>query len=296
MADITTFVQIADLAVLDSELGQLSFAEVKEGERNHRYLEALEVMEKNPSPEFIRRFHEQEGEHGLAQLKRMAKQATRMKQVAEILNTGTGIDPICDRPIHIPDKPFDIEDWDSQLREVVEESKKKGWAISVVDGALFIGAYRGKMAGVGRHIFKAWFDLECKGKPFPWLNLMQCMETPLALPLFSRLTLSEDMIFDLLFGRCRVYVGINLDALISLIARYGVTVRWASRKESAKHAKDSLQIDHRSIFCNKGDREIVLGDGHLVRMAFHGVSPDSAAKMISSFGDMDFGSIQNVTA
>ncbi|MFT3828407.1 MAG: hypothetical protein QM691_01745 [Opitutaceae bacterium] len=287
MTDITTFIHTGDLVIRDPAMGELSFAEVKEGEKNHRCLEALKFLKKTPCPMYLKKFAVDEGRHAVDQLMRMAKQADRMGNVAQILDTGRGKDPVLGMEVRIPDLPFEHDDWDSRLGAVIECSKERGWAIDVIDDTLFLGAYRGAMQNLGPAVFQSWFSNSCSGKAFPILNLMQCMEVPLALPVFSR-NLSTESIFDLLFGRCRVYVGINLDGLIKNIESLGVRARWASRKETGRLNKNGQAVlfEHRAIVCENGKDNCVIGDGLLLRMAFHGLTPRSSADLIArTFSD-----------
>ncbi|HEY0864648.1 MAG TPA: hypothetical protein VGD97_11130 [Lacunisphaera sp.] len=280
MADVTTFIHIADLAVLDSKKGALSFAEVKEGDKNHRYLDALHFLAKTPCVHFLQQFHQEEGKHGIEQLERMAKQAHRMGQVSDILSKGMGEDPFLNQMVHVPDEPIDVTDWEENLRNVIENSKARGWAIDVIEDVLFLGAYRGDMQKVGPMVFGGWFKNSCDGKSFPVLNIMQCMQSPLALPIFAR-SIKPEAMFDLLFGRCRVYLGINLDKLMGLVEARGAKARWATRKESAKiPAQGAVMVDNRAIFFEKGDAKVTFGDGLLMRMAFHATNPSSIADVV----------------
>lgn len=94
--------------------------------------------------------------------------------------------------------------------------------------------------------------------------------------------LGEEQIFDLLCGRCAVYIGLQLEGFIRLAERRGVSIRWSSRKEAAKLApgKDFFKVDNRTLLHGTGDDKVVLGDGLFVRILFHGTTPESIVAAI----------------
>ncbi len=290
LADITTFVQMGDLVVTDASSGQLSFVEVKSGKKNREYFEFLQKFAQSPCVELVGDFCRAEGGHGLAQLERIGKQAAKMEQTSTILKTRKGVDPHLNVNVRIPDKPIEISDYDARLRAVLDNSKEKGWAIDVIDDCLFIGAYRSGIKLPGLVAFRVWFDECSDGKRFPVVNLMQCMEMPLALPVFNR-ALTEEQMFDLLFGRCKIYLGIQLNKLMGLITELDVSTRWSSRKEAGKVGlgRNVVRVENRVIVCERSGNSQYVGDGFLTRIAFHGMEPKSIAKMIRRM--LDYGPI-----
>ena len=79
-------------------------------------------------------------------------------------------------------------------------------------------------------------------QPFAWARRICNVEyslveqSPLALaPILPGL--SSDHVFDLIFGRCSLFLGIDLGSFIGLAKENGFLVRWSSRKEAARLLK-----------------------------------------------------------
>lgn len=283
LSDLTTFVQIGDPVVTDEESGKIAIVEVKEGRKNHEYLEALQLFADPKCGSFQKHFYEQEGKKGMDQLFRLAKQQDRMANMARILKTGKGREPFRENAmVTIPEQPVETEVTDHAISSLVDKLKTKDWAIDVVDNCLFVGAYKGGMLPVAEAAFQMWFKLEAEGRSFPVVNLNHCMTLPLALPIFSR-HLSESTKADLLFGRCKVILGLQLNGFIALLNELGGLARWGTRTESARANRngDALMVDHQAIlFRGINGADGVIGDGVLVRIFSHGIAPSSLAKAL----------------
>ncbi|MHB8057274.1 MAG: hypothetical protein ACYDHC_05195 [Desulfuromonadaceae bacterium] len=287
ISDLTSFVQVGDLLVMDADAG-LAIVEVKEGEKNKKLMEFAHFLSESKCERALHYFSKEEGVKSFEQLGRMLRQNARMSHVEELMNSGMSRDPDTDIEFRIPDDPLPLNTYDDCLTEAIESSKAKGWAIAHVDDCLFIGAYRDKARLLGKEIFRLWFE-QCGGKEgFPITNLISCMQVPLALPVFSREIPREHM-FDILFGRVVVYLGINMDAFIELCRANGLDARWSTRKEAAKlHQQAKHKAYHPWTFNNQallvGSNNNLgpISDGLFVRMLFHGTSPLSAVALLQA--------------
>lgn len=287
ISDLTTFIQIGDLLVIDPDEG-LTIIEVKEGEVNKKILEFKEFIGESQCPRAIQYFLENEEDKTVRQLERTLRQDARMAHISQLLNSGRSTDPDTKQDIFIPDEPLPMDSWDEELASVIEKSKTSGWAISTTDECLFIGAYREKMRFAGPYAFDVWFD-GCGGKPgYPKMNLMSTMAIPLALPIFIR-SLPIESIFDILFGRVVVHVALQIDVLIEICKKQGLDARWSSTKEAGRmrnnpQAKPWI-FENKMVMVGKGDNIGPISDGLFLRIFGHGITVASAAEILGALSN-----------
>lgn len=282
ISDLTSFIQVGDLLVFDPEKG-LTIAEVKEGSMNAKIGDFMQLYMESHCDRALYHFAKHEGEQAVKQLQRMTRQASRMSHVAAVLGTGHGVDPDTNEEIRIPEPFFPIETWDERLNHTLQQANSKGWAIDVIDNCLFLGVYVSDHMRIGGHIiFNTWFD-QMGGTPeCPRSLLIDCMQHPLALPLFSRNISDEDK-FDVLFGRKQVCMGICIASLLSECEKAGFSVRFATNKEQGRlnqTGKRPYKHQGKVVFIEKGNNEIVLMDGIFLRVMFHGQSPIAVIRTI----------------
>jgi hypothetical protein len=281
IADLTTFVQVSDLMLTDPLGDGLGFIEVKSGPANE---EALKVVHANDEHDFERELHEfarKHGKKGIQQIGRILRQMRRMAHVNEVISTGNGTDPDSGYAVHVPDETLQLENYDTELSALLERAHKMGWAIDVIDDALFVGAYAGSSGRLGRAAFRVWLEAEGWKPGYPATNILQSMYAPLGLPVFSR-KLEVEQIFDLLFGRSFILLGLHLDRFIASARKTGLPMRWSTRKEAARLSKRSM-----GLFVNNCvpivDREggpVAVGGGIVDRIFFHGVRPRSVIYLL----------------
>jgi hypothetical protein len=286
MSDLTSFVQIGDLLVRDPDTG-LQIVEVKEGPVNERILQFVHSSD-TQCQKARAYFLEKEGERTFGQMGRMLRQKERMAHVAEVATNGDSIDPDTGNRVFVPDEPLVLKSWDEALVAVLEDSRRSGWAIEVVDNCLFLGAYREQFRLVGPDLFRAWLGGEPEHKGYPSTNLIQSMSDPLALPIFSRHLPAEHK-FDILFGRAVVHVGLHVDAFIELCNESGLPARWSTRKEAGRFLQKRFGpwlLDHRAVLTGDGPAQGPIADGSFCRMFFHGTRPITIVEMLGRLGEL----------
>jgi len=104
----------------------------------------------------------------------------------------------------------------------------------------------------------------------------------LALPVFNRQIPHEKM-FDLLFGRLQICMGVNVEAFLAKCQREGITVRSGTNRETSQLEQLGGRLyrhNGKSIFLGNGKVEMGLADGVFLRMLFHGQKPISLIKAI----------------
>ncbi len=280
ISDLTSFIQIGDLLEYDPKKG-LTIVEVKEGEMNAKIGDFMDFYIHSQCDQALHYFAQQEGEQAIKQLQRMSRQMNRMLYVTSVLSTGNGVDPDTNEQVKIPEPFFPIETWDNQLTHTLNKAHDKGWAIDIIDNCLFLGVYASEEMRIGGHIiFNHWFDSSGGTPECPRRRLIDCMYSPLALPIFSR-DIPDEYKFDVLFGRKQVCMGICVGALLDECKKLGFSIRFATNKEQGlldKTGRRQYKHNGKSIFIGDGKKEMVLMDGIFLRIMFHGQTPMSVIK------------------
>lgn len=282
ISDLTSFIQVGDLLVYEPEKG-FEIVEVKTGHMNERIANFMNFHSESQCDIALRQFANVEGAQALKQMERMRRQIDRMSHVSSTINTGRGVDPDTKETVIIPEEYFPIESWDYLLNSALKRADATGWAIDVIDNSVFIGVYTGKhMLHSGHVLFNGWFDKSGATKECPRTRLIDCMWTPLALPIFNR-NISDKHKFDVLFGRSQVCMGICIESLLSECKEAGLAVRAATNKERGTLEQKGVRYykyKGNAIVISNGNNEITLMDGLFLRVMFHGQRPISLIKTI----------------
>ena len=280
ISDLTSFVQVGDILQFDPSKG-LSIIEVKEGETNKRISDFIHFYSESSCQRALYYFAEQEGKSGTKQLGRMLRQAARMSHFAEIKLRGFSIDPDNKQRVIIPEEYILTDSWDAELNDTIEKANTNGWAINIIDNCLFIGCYAEQHMRAGGHIiFNGWFE-KCGGSnQCPRSRLIDSMFIPLAMPLFL-LHIPPESIFDFLFGRMQLCMGISVEKLMSECVNQGLSVKMATKKETAKlKQKGGVPYIYKgqAIIISLESKSLILSDGLFLRSMFHGQKPVSVIK------------------
>jgi hypothetical protein len=278
ITDLTSFVQLGD--ILASIPGMpLRLIEVKEGRHNHELLDLLAyARQEDVFDSKLEHLLVSSSQKTIDQLFRMTRQAARASHVAELINHGVSINPDTSNTHLIHEDEVAIASWSDEIHSLIEESVRKGWAIAVVDDCMFIGAYSNqKMIQVAHVVFNSWFE-SCGGEmESPRESLFDSMRHPLALPLFNQ-DLRTDWMFDLLFGRLHICMGINVEAFIIACLRAGIEVREGTKRETSRALQmklDPVLFNSRVVFMKAGATEYQITRGIFLRIMYHSQRPVS---------------------
>ena len=275
ISDLTSFVQVGDLLTLE-ESGGFAIVEVKEGSKNRKIQDLLKVFAESGCERVLYDFAEQGGQKSVEQLGRTLRQAERMSYVIDVMSTGTAIDPDTKKTLRIPDEFVVLNTWDDELNRVLTESAIKGWAISVIDGCLFVGCYaESSMKMAGHMVFNVWFDEFGGTEKCPRATLLDGLQYPLALPVFLR-NIPPEFKFDILFGRKQLCMGVNVEMFLEQCKKHGLRVRDASNKEATRlDQSGNRPYRHKGkvVFIGNSQTEMALMDGIFLRTMFHGQRP-----------------------
>lgn len=285
ISDLTSFVQVGDILASIPGQGMVTI-EVKEGKENKRIADFLKFYSETHCDRAFELFVSQSGPKSVKQLERMLRQADRMSHFQEVVSTGLSRDPDTGHTVRIPNEKIFIDTWDEELRTILENDAGKGWLIDVVDDSLFVGAYFDpKMIAAGHVAFNSWFDQSGGTARCPRARLVDAMRMPLALPIFSR-QIPEERMFDLLFGRIHVCMGVNVEALLTKCKKAGLQVESLSRRKTSqlqqKGLHPYLHNDQAVTIGNGSGNDMVIYDGIFMRMLFHGQRPVSLIQALLS--------------
>lgn len=282
ISDITSFIQIGDLLIVDlkKDGSSIGICELKEGKENEHIRGFLDFLYTAKCDRALYLFAKEEGITKYEQLKRMAKQDLRMMQSIDIINNGRGLDPATNKNVIISDDVFTLEHFDHIVSSLLTKSEEKGWAIDIVDECLFIGVYSGKFPG--NKAFRGW--LEPFKITYPRIDFRNSFFVPLSLPPFL-LPFSEKDLMHLVSGDKRILMCLDYDKWFEIGKKFGLESRWLSRKETGKllyscRPFKPFTYENKAIEFSIGEVSGNLYDGILGRIFYELVTPSSAIKFI----------------
>lgn len=283
ISDLTSFIQVGD--ILASIPGMpLKIVEVKEGKHNHTLLEVMTKAGRGEISEAdVIKLIKDSNQKTIEQLLRMSRQIDRASHVTELMSSGQSIDPDTSYTHQIPEKEVPIGSWSEDVNSLIKEAHGKGWSIGIVDDCLFLGVYSNPKVIQAAHIaFNAWFDSCGATMQCPRGTLIDSIRMPLALPPFNQ-DLPHESMFDTLFGRLHVCIGVNIKALVMACIRNGIEVRSGTKRETSRAQQMKLEpliFENRSVFMKAQGREVQISQGIFLRMMFHSQRPISLIKAI----------------
>lgn len=277
--DLTSFIQVGD-AIIFIPREKTILVELKEGKTNNKVFQLLNEFItadcKYPAYQALMsetpKFQEQ--------FRRDIKQFHREIQVLNTLNNGQGKDLLSNLDVIIDSSEEIILDtYIDTVRNLMEQSDKKGHAISVVEECLLIGVYKTGKFPSG--VFDIWAkSLNIK---MPVIDFRQSLFDPLAYPIYLH-SLPEKHILDIISGREIVKFTIDIEMWLETFKDDGITYRWLSKKETAqingkfKGNQGIFSLEGRGVELknNEGLKQD-LGEGIFSRM-FTGLNTPSSLK------------------
>lgn len=261
--------------------------ELKEGKINDQiktFFESIEQAGKDITEEDLK---EKFDEKTIKQIKRMQRQQQRAFRAVDVINNDKGIDPVSGDNIVINTPKIQTEYYYEELIKLQEDLKNKIWAYTVVDTCLHIGMYRDEgivMAGFAiEEILKAETENYIV---IDWLSITHNLSEPLFAKPFS-----PEFIIDLLTGKIKVIIGLNLDALIYTFNVFGLESRWLTPKETTKKSQTAIRegifvVNKRAIVVSFPDgQEVIIYGGTLTKILYDNIRPSSIATSILSLAD-----------
>lgn len=269
ISDLTSFIDIGDILLIENY--KVTSIEVKEGKKNKEIFDFLfGKNEKTSSYKIDDKFIEQ--------TIRVAKQAERGNKLSSLLKNENGKDTFTDHNMKVS-KEIMLESYSDTVNKLFLDLKNKDWAYTIFEDIITIGLYQKKNIHMGypliKHINKVTYN-----KEFPVVDYLQTLKIAISEPITYR-KFPKDKIFDILFGRIKIILSINLDNFIKLCVESNLTARYLSAKETMnlkkKNGLSAYEFNKQNIII---DERIILSDGLIVRMLFDFVKPSSIIKFL----------------
>lgn len=287
ISDLTSFVQIGDLLVRHGKV--IAIMELKEGKVNDLITDFFKKVDKAGEEITDDDLKEKFDETTIKQIKRMQRQQQRAVRATDVINNDKGIDPVSGGNIIVSTPKYFTEHYHEELSKLQEDLKTKIWAYTVIDTCVHIGMYRDKgimMAGIA--IEATLKELTENYIIVDWLSITHNLSEPL----FGK-PFSPDFIIDILTGKVKVIIGLNLDALIETFNYFGLKTRWMTEKETAKSKQTAVRdgmviINKRGLMVTlPSGQEVIISGGTLSKIMYDSIKPSSVAVAMLSIDNLD---------
>lgn len=282
ISDITGYIQLGDLLVKHKEI--IGILELKEGKVNDQIAEFLQKLEKESKElnqdELSKHFDKKTAK----QITRVHKQKQRAIQATEIINTDKGIDPSSGKPIVLSTPKVHTENYHVELEKLHRDLSSKAWSYGVVDSCVLIGMYRDEALPMGPFLIEQ--ILKSQTEDFlvtDWHSIVDNVSEPIFLKPFS-----PDFIIDVLIGKIKVIVGLDMNELINQFNKRGLPTKWLSRKEAGKIKSENnngstIFINNKCVsFTLPKQGEIIMGGGIISKIIYDNIRPTNIADSLLS--------------
>lgn len=293
ISDLSSFIQVGDLLLMNPDEG-IKLIELKEGKENEKVANIIEEYSKNQCDRYLYLALENETPKFKDQFSRFANQIKIGAEVATILNTGKGIDPLTGINLSISQEYLELDTFEDVICDLLRKCSIKGYAITVIDECLLLGVY--ETSKFSSRAFDMWVD-GVKIKT-PIFDLRQSLFDPLGFPFFLH-NFSANDIINIIIGRKVVKMTIDIDVWLKPLTSEGFSYRWMSPKETtrfnqANHTNKMLaQIEGKGIIVSKNGYSVYIGGGLFTRM-FHMFSkPSSLLEYIKESFKQSISHIEN---
>ncbi|HGY4376384.1 TPA: hypothetical protein ACX131_003872 [Citrobacter freundii] len=273
ISDLTSFIQVGDIYHVTKDL-RVNVCEVKSGSVNLQIMKLLENTPNLKEPQDVPLLCPDETVPFQKQVQRVIKQKRRMQELQKTLINDEGVDASTGKSVKIHEPEYSIGTWYESLEKLREDCEGRGFALDVIQDCLYVGCYKsGAFEVPGQLAFEAWFSEMGGTQDCPRTSLVNCMSEPLGLPIYN-LPISDELKFDLLFGRKHVSLAIHMPNLIKICEDIGIPIKLASPKETAR-----IKQRHKHIWVFNGqaiilgEGESYLGEGFSLRVFYHGEKP-----------------------
>ena len=281
ISDLTSFVQIGDLLVRDSK--GIRVIELKEGKVNYEIENVLKAIDEEETAISESELKEQFNNRTIKQIKRVQRQKERAIRATNVINEDKGIDPVSGEQIIINTPSIDSDYYDEELFDLYKNLEKKIWSYTVIDSCLHIGMYRDEgilMAG-----FAIKEIIEETTENFiivDWLSITKNLSEPI----FAK-PLPPDFIIDILTGKVKVILGLDMDSLIEIWNTIGLETRWMTKGETTRIRQNAIrkgiiEINKRGIVLKISDGEMIMYGGTISKILYDNIKPINIALSILS--------------
>lgn len=275
ISDLSSFIQVGDLLLINPEEG-IKLIELKEGKENEKIGNIIDEYSKNKCARYLYLALENQNPKFKDQFSRYTNQIKTGIEVANVINTGKGVDPSTGINLSIAQNEIELDTFEDVVCDLLRKCSIKGYAISVIDECLLLGVY--ETSKFSSRAFDIWVN-GVKIKT-PIFDLRQSIFDPLGFPFFLH-NFSANDIINIISGRKVVKMTIDVDVWLKPLTNEGFTYRWMSPKETSRFHQTNrthkmlAQIEGKGIVVSKDDYSYYIGGGLFTRM-FHMFSKPSS--------------------
>ena len=283
ISDLTSFVQIGDVLIKNKNL--VGIMELKEGKVNDQIKDFFDELKQNDTAVTEDLINNKFDEKTAKQAKRMQRQILRAERATEVMNTDAGIDPVSETPIKISTPAIKTEGYQEEFMKLNNILETKIWAYTVVENCLHIGMYRDK--GIAMAGFAIEEILKKETENFiiiDWLSITNNLSQPIFAKPFP-----PDFIVDVLTGKIKIIMGLNLDKLIEFFNILGIKTRWLTKKETAKAKQKEVRkgmvvVNNRAISMTLPylGGEAIISGGIISKILYDNILPSNMALSLLS--------------
>lgn len=287
ITDLTTFIDVGDLLVSSEK--SLTIVECKSGSVQWQVNALLHELGKDNWKEAVENLVKNEGKKKagdmLKQASRTLNQLDKGSRVINFLNNEEGKDTFTDFEVNIYESKIHIENYHNELIESFTKSIVIGYNLNVIENIVFYAVIRNVSSNEGYKIFTELLEkLEMRAQKIDYLHQLNI---PIKAPLFVK-PFPKEVMIELLMGRVKLFLAIDLDGLIQMFNERGLQARWMSKKETNKYLDTKPQYipymdNHQSIMINIDKHEIVLGSQFLTKILLDNIKPSSFVDQYKSY-------------
>ena len=278
ISDLTSFVQIGDILLKHENI--VGIVELKVGMVNYQIKDFMNDLKKNNQLVTDEILNENFDEKTVKQAKRMQRQNLRAKRVVEVINEDKGTDPVSGKPIRISTPQIKTEGYHEEFLKLLKNLESKIWAYTFIENCLHIGMYRDEGIIMARFAIEELLKKDTENFIIvDWLSITN----NLSQPIFAK-PLPPDFIVDVLTGKVKIILGLNLDNLVELFNILGLETKWLSKKETAKAKQNAVRkgivvINNRAISMNLPNLggEVILSGGTISKILYDNILPSNIA-------------------
>jgi hypothetical protein len=310
VSDLTTVIGMGDLFEVDRAHGRrYTLLELKEGKVNELITDIMETQPGELTSGDVDQLFQEHDESVKKQAHRVFRQARRLDQLTQILNTDSGISPDHEMPMELFPDRIDLDDYSKAIRLVCDNAAEHRVGAATVSCCLHLvavnpAAIPGPITmGMASHVFyhlanpgtkcvindkeNAQQELRAMAAQAPVVDLITLNLTnnqAIPLQLWTKLSRGQDLIF----GRLRLFAQWDIEAFFRLAQTEGLTLSWITGKESDHLRKVSVVIpgspNSRGVRVEYADgAPQTLLSGFFARPVLHLTPPRELIMMIKKY-------------
>lgn len=281
ITDLTSFIDIGDILLIKDDM--IGIVECKEGKVQKKIYEFFDYADQDDFDVTKVDFSDKDSKF-FDQAERTLKQMERGIKATNFLKNEEGTDPFSNEKIKVLESKYPREYYYKYLMDLIEESKINNSAYGEVEEIIYIGIYRENKRTIAPYLFKEIVNhIYEKNIIIDYAGLIGL---PLKNPIFFK-PFGIESIFDIMFGRLKIYLAIDLNKLINLFNSKGISTKWLSKKETHKildkgRRYKPFTFENRAIEITINEDKVTLGDSFLIYLLFDNLTPSSFVESYKS--------------